>query len=484
MTAVERVAQLRASYREVKNALPWLDASVWKDEPLAFPGSAHQPTGDAVMASALPCSERSTARVCRYVPHVDGPLETLEPSLRRLEVKAVPLVLLHTDVTFAAIRELALRHPLLPLILESGPRKLLYHIAQIEALLEQHHNTHLCTYNFCNWLGIERLCDKGFSDRLLYGSHGPAYCADASMGMVIMSPVSWKQKCDIAGNNMRRLLGMPPVHPPEHFFRPPPPFIVDAHAHNVNHGEPSPYQFATPSPDMFPADWIRHMDSLAIEQAFLTPARALICGEPTSGEGSSALRRHAPRRFRYWEVFDPRHNEERLARTAVSLGHPDCVGIKIHPSFHKTAADDPAYDKAYQLAAQAGKALLTHTWEISAENPVQAFSHPDRFLTYLTRYPQVRTILAHAGGRPSTCESLKYIAGAHPQAMADLAGDYFHNGMIEWLVATFGEERVLYGSDMDWVDPRCTLGMVLESHLTASAISAILRENALRICGN
>src|SRR5690606_11743328 len=136
-------------------------------------------------------------------------------------------------------------------------------------------NVYLCTYNFCNWLGHEQLCDVGLCDRLIYGSHMPAFNNDVSMGPVVMSHLSWKIKCDIAGNNLRRLLGDEPVYTDEVRFNPPQPFIVDTHTHCIHQDYASYARFYFPDLYFGPADWISFMDLCGVEQIYLMPLEAL-----------------------------------------------------------------------------------------------------------------------------------------------------------------------------------------------------------------
>jgi predicted TIM-barrel fold metal-dependent hydrolase len=48
-------------------------------------------------------------------------------------------------------------------------------------------------------------------------------------------------------------------------------------------------------------------------------------------------------------------------------------------------------------------------------------------------------------------------------------------------VAEVGAERILYGSDLTWIDPRTQLGMILDAEVTDEDKALILRDNALRL---
>ncbi len=66
----------------------------------------------------------------------------------------------------------------------------------------------------------------------------------------------------------------------------------------------------------------------------------------------------------------------------------------------------------------------------------------------------------------------------------DLAGDYYDNGLIECLVARLGAERVLLGSDVNWIDVRANLAPVLAAAISDCDVAAIIRHNALRVYEN
>lgn len=65
--------------------------------------------------------------------------------------------------------------------------------------------------------------------------------------------------------------------------------------------------------------------------------------------------------------------------------------------------------------------------------------------------------------------------------MVDVSGDYFDNGMIDCLAGRIGVGRIMFGSDADWVDPRCNLGPIFASGLPDEDALKILCYNARRV---
>lgn len=467
------VVALRGQYRRLAAALPWLDACRCEEDPPAFGAYAddlHLPAAPRVRAALDPLP--APGRLAVYEPLLSPPLAELAPVCA---ARGVPLVVRHTDVPPEAAGALAAAHTGLDLVVESGSVKLLYYLDALEQQLLAHERLYLCTYNLCNWQGLERLCGAGLGRRLLFGTHAPRYSAAVARGPIVMSSLPWEQRCDLAGNNLRRLLGLPPASvPAPPAWQPPEPFIIDSHGHNGPVG-----RFHTPDEQFAPSDWLQALDDCGLQRLYLTPTAAIADPEANARAAAAGLLAAAPDRFRYYTVFHPAAPRD----LAPELGDPLCAGIKIHPVEHRAAADDPAYAAAFAQAQAAGCPLLTHSWEASPTNPVQHLSLPQRFESHLRQYPETRLILGHAGGRPSTAETVVELCGRYRAVYVDLAGDYFDSGLVAMLCARLGAERVLFASDVNWFDPRCMLAAVLEAGISDAEALQSLRATALELFG-
>lgn len=473
--------QLRKTYASVCDALPWLDMAFRPQDPPAFPEYALKtaiahietiPLTPDIKGSLKETKSARGAFLLSYAPSA-GPLQELAEIFSEMAREKIPLSLFHTDVSINDLEETARKYPATSFILESGPMKILYSFTALEKLLSHRKNVFLCTYNFCNWLGLERFIEKGLLGQLLFGTHRPRYNPHASMGPIAMGHFSWEKKCAIAGNNLRRLLEIPVKTPSEIMFVPPEPFIVDAHGHNG-----PTEKFPVPDLEFSTGAWRAFMHSCAIQEFFVTPAQALENPEKNPEELSRLLRREMPGCIRYFSVFFPGLGREHLDRIACFLRDPDCAGIKIHPSAHGVPADDPSYDPIYELAERHRRTIVTHSWDISPTNPVQKLSHPDRFRVHLKNHPEATLVLGHAGGRPGAMESVIRLCREFPRVKVDISGDYFDNGLLEKLVADIGVEKIIFGSDVNWIDPRTNLGPVLASGISDTGVLKILQSNA------
>lgn len=480
MNDFEALENMIIQYTDLKSGLPWLDMAVYECNNTPFENFAHPHTEDYINAVELSLNSNIQPGLLKRYNPVNGSLEDFESHFQKMAEHSVPLIIYHTDLSFAEISTFAGSHPYLNVIIESGPRKILYFIDDIKAILSEYSNVYLCTYNFCNWYGIEELCKIGFSKRLLYGSGAPVYSSDVAMGPLIFSELNWKTRCDIAGNNLRQLLQIPPVYPSEIHYQRVPPFIIDVHSHNVRPHSNKVSGFHTPDENFSVIEWIDYMNLCSIEQSFLNPMESIFDPAENAEELTGELRSEATGRFRFFVPFHPGKDDGHLSSFKKQLEHPDCVGIKIHPTVHETPADDDVYETVWELAAELNKPIMTHSWEISDYNPVQKYSFPDRFRRWLEIYPQVNLCLGHAGGRANAFRVVTQLCSEFSNIFVDISGDYFDNGMIEAIVAAIGTDRVLFGTDVNWFDSRCMLGAVIGANLSIEDKLKILRYNALK----
>jgi len=246
--------------------------------------------------------------------------------------------------------------------------------------------------------------------------------------------------------------------------------IIDAHLHI---GRPGVF-FA---PQTTPEQLLAGMDRLGIGAA--------ICTDHVSiGQGCAAtlpmLREvfeRSGRRIFYMGVFHPGRSEDCLQAMAEATGWPGFVGIKIHPSFHRTPADDPTYEPIWRFAAERDLPILTHSWSVSDYNPVQQLSVPARFEKYVQAFPAVRLVLGHAGGRGREQADAIRMARDYPNVYVDIAGDVYCYRLIERLAAAI-PEKVLFGSDYPWLDLRSNFTRILLAEINLETKQRMLGDNA------
>lgn len=251
-------------------------------------------------------------------------------------------------------------------------------------------------------------------------------------------------------------------------------FIIDAHLHTGEHG---PF-FA---PESGGSRLLSLMDRLGVQSAILAGSwAALNRGGETALADMRREHEESDGRIRYLGVFDPRDAAESLRMLEKAKKWPGFQGIKIHPSFHRIPAEDPSYESVWDFAADNSLTMLAHSWSPSDYNPVQALSLPSRYEGHVRRHPQVRFVMAHCGGRGSGRAEALRMANAHPCVFLDIAGDIFCFHLLEALREEVPEDRIIFGSDYPWLDPRANLSRVLLADVPNSWKRMVLRDNAIR----
>lgn len=247
--------------------------------------------------------------------------------------------------------------------------------------------------------------------------------------------------------------------------------IIDAHLHI---GQPGVF-FA---PETTAEQLISRMDRLGIGAAVCTDHKGFVEGAYAALPVLRKVYQQSGGRISYLASFNPNRSDDCLRAMQEELGQPGFVGMKIHPSFHRIAADSPAYEVVWRFAAEHNMPIMTHSWSVSDYNPVQQFSTPARFESYARAFPGVRFVLGHTGGRGREQADAMRMAREHANVYVDISGDVFCYRLIERLVENMPVEKILFGTDYPWLDLRANLTRVLLASIDDTAKERILGLNA------
>ncbi|MCI8375490.1 MAG: amidohydrolase family protein [Lachnospiraceae bacterium] len=228
---------------------------------------------------------------------------------------------------------------------------------------------------------------------------------------------------------------------------------------------------------------LRHMDRLDISHAISCNTYALCELDLEFGARyASRLYEESGKRILSYHYYTPEYQEESLRLMEEYAKEPAYVGIKIHPAFALTPAEDEAFRPAWEFADAHKLPLISHTWDITS-NPKQIYAFPTRFEKYIREYPGVTFIMAHSGGRPGGIRAAVALGEKYQNVWFDIAGDIWCNGALEYISEHVGSERILYGSDYTMMDPSVMLGVVLGARLTPAEKECILYRNAKELFG-
>ncbi len=162
--------------------------------------------------------------------------------------------------------------------------------------------------------------------------------------------------------------------------------------------------------------------------------------------------------------------EQSVAEMERYLPRDDFVGVKVHPPMSGVPANAPQMADLMKEVAARSPALLIHTVD---QNTARQMGR------YAERHPQLTIILAHAGHTDSDIAA--QVAQEYSNIYLDFCCEWPGAGKIERAMQICGAEKIVYGSDMDVLEPAFTRGMFEEADLTDAQRQMIFYDNAARI---
>jgi uncharacterized protein len=169
--------------------------------------------------------------------------------------------------------------------------------------------------------------------------------------------------------------------------------------------------------------------------------------------------------------------EASLAELERCFARPGVVMIKIHPWNTKCALNDRRMKDICAFAEKRRAVVLVHTWLDG-----DPYGSQDLFAAAARDYPGVRWIMGHSGG-PFGSRRTVEIAREAPNVFLDLALSMCPARQIEFFVGEIGSERVLFGTDNPFIDPRPQIGRVGLAQISLQDKINIFGGNAKRLLG-
>jgi predicted TIM-barrel fold metal-dependent hydrolase len=244
--------------------------------------------------------------------------------------------------------------------------------------------------------------------------------------------------------------------------------VIDAHAHL------GPYfNFYIPRPDA--ATMVSVMDRLGIDKACISSIPALGADVPRGNEMTAAAVRAYPDRFIGYASVDPHHPERvrpELERAFDELG---LYLVKLHPTVVEYPISGPAYEPVWRFASERRTIVLSHTWAGTAT------CAPKQFGPLAQEYPDIAFILGHSGGTPTGYLEAIEVAQEHQNIYLDLCRSEMSSTWVERIVTEVGPDRVLWGTDFPFLEPRYLVGRLACTRLSDGAKRQVFGESVERL---
>ncbi len=179
----------------------------------------------------------------------------------------------------------------------------------------------------------------------------------------------------------------------------------------------------------------------------------------------------------FYAWYQPRQHKALMEQIDALRTHPLFVGVKIHPREDFAHLEDGSYDQFMEYAAAHDIAVMCHTWDTEPMN------RPVSFEKYLTKYPDLKVIMAHMGGVRSGCMDALRLAREYKNAYCDLNGSLYSELWLEELVKMAPEHKFIFSTDQTFNDPRPVLGRVLFADIPDVLKEKLLCENMENVVG-
>lgn len=240
--------------------------------------------------------------------------------------------------------------------------------------------------------------------------------------------------------------------------------LIDLHAHL------GCWPFPIPGRDPV-GNLVRLSRKYGIDLAVVSSALA-ICYDMVEGnrEVAEALKRtHVLRGYVY---VNPNYLAESCGELDTYLTQPGFVGVKIHPAYAGCPLGAAEMSRLIDEVAGRTTLLKVHTYAAGDAHALRADAE---------RHPSLNIILAHACASASAVAA--ELAANHPNVCLEFCCSLAERGRVEAALRLCGSRQIVFGSDMDLLDPAWTLGMFDGAGLSEEDREAIMRGNAARLLG-
>ncbi|HPA44968.1 MAG TPA: amidohydrolase family protein [bacterium] len=207
-----------------------------------------------------------------------------------------------------------------------------------------------------------------------------------------------------------------------------------------------------------------------VKAVYVTPIDSILTDTIGGNTRAMELVARYGGRVRGYMVVNPNHSrkvsEQELNRCLLE---GNLEAIKLHSFFHDHPLDGPGYEPALEFADEFHLCVLSHTWD-----------SPDTLCKLAEKYPNAFFYVAHFTGnlmhRPETRKYID-ITNAHPNIYLDTTSSAAPLGAVEYTVEAVGADRVIFGTDYNWLSFEFGFGKILYADLDDESKRKILGLN-------
>lgn len=156
------------------------------------------------------------------------------------------------------------------------------------------------------------------------------------------------------------------------------------------------------------------------------------------------------------------------------------AGIKLHPEYQEFFVDSPDSIEIINEAEKLGLYVVLHTGE-DGGYPPPYHCLPDRMAHGLEYFSGKNVIAAHMGGFRAWDDVEKYLVGTDIYMDTAMITQFLPKEQCERIIKNHGADKILFGTDMPWDNPKTTLDYLSSLDLSGGELEMIKYKNALKI---
>lgn len=246
--------------------------------------------------------------------------------------------------------------------------------------------------------------------------------------------------------------------------------IIDCHGHlgAVN-------QFHIPWNDA--PGMLKVMDNLGIDTICISAHASISSDYRLGNDLVRKAAKNYPGRFLGYIGINPHYPGE-IEAELERCETPEVNLIKIHPVSHSYSANDSNYRAMWNWANQKECVVLSHTWG------GDKYCDPLIFERLASDHPKVKIILGHSGANWEGLRHSVEVVRKRDNVYLDITMSFVYFGLVEYLDEKVGSDKILYGSDMPYIEASAGLGKVVYSRIKDEDKEKILgfnMKNLLRL---
>jgi hypothetical protein len=225
--------------------------------------------------------------------------------------------------------------------------------------------------------------------------------------------------------------------------------------------------------------WLKAMDAAGIDQSIISVAAG---GLQAGGLADTmrandviaqAVRGHPDRFPIGLASIEVRHGQAGHAEVRRALNELDLKGLVFHATLEGFSVDSPAFHAVLAAIGSRKALILLHSTPDGRANP-------NAIAAVAERFPHLEIVLGHPVFTDDQRQQAATQVKANPNLHLDLAyQDDPHT--TEFFVREIGAERVLFGSDAPYFDPRRVIASIEAADVTDKDRDQIFSGTALRL---